>query len=432
MRDDLSALWFEYEGYGCKEMISLEQDEKESQLYRMMMQAQISEDWKVEIGRTREILRGINRDHRISGYSSGIAYEQLEKRFLALCQKCRSEIEKGGEPVGGTWSSSLVISYKVCAEDCLSGYWSTVIEILLVCIGQTGDESTNTRSELIDRLLDTLVSSQEYALTRICERELIRHLPHSQYARSLMLYVNTITTREPSKAFSQLMYLSRLEEFEKVKPDRELLFLVINQKAYCYAVLGDLAKALEAEAAGLRIASTVFSEYICMLNITRLLLRCGKAELALATLLCAMSEDTLSLDGTNYKILGMLYLSKIAKIINQDAPTTRGQSDKVTINWRVAQAMGTFRNYSNYAHDLSGKDEEYEGIDLGCFAGKILRADLTILDKLGLDRVSRVLKRSKEDRKIGIYRVGIAVTGNMVGFTIWECQSHGSFPCLTS
>ena len=420
MKSDLSSIWFEYESFGCKEMISLEHDEGKSEVYRIIMRAQISKDWKDEVGKARERLRSIEEENRVKGRDRGVAYTELEARITELCRKCRWSIENKTEVVDKTLVFDSVVNYEVCAKDCLTGYWSLVIEALLVCIAQADVTDGMRRSHFVDVLVETLVSSQEYALASICERELIDYIPHSEYVSSLMQYTRTITTKEASQAFTQLLYLSRLEKFERINPDKGLKFLIMNQKAYCYAVLGNLSKALEAEAIGLRVADSLFSEYICMLNITRLLLRCGKPEFALASLLCAMNEHTLSLRGGNYEILGMIYLGKIAKMIDKEASSTTWHSGRVSINWRVAQGMGIFRNHSNYAHDLQLQAKEGKSIELGCFGGKVVMIDLTVFKALGLQRLAGLLEESKKHRTIGIYQLEVKIKSQVMGVTISE------------
>ena len=420
MKSSLSSIWFEYESFGCKEMISLRHSKRESEVYQIIMRSNISKDWKDEVGKARVKLRDVEEENRVEGRDRGVAYTVLEARMVELCRKCRWSIENRIDLAKQTSVIDSIVDDEICAKDCLSGFWSIVIESLLVCIAQVDLTGGIRRSHFIDVLVETLVSSQEYALASTCERELIDYIPHSEYAKSLIQYARTITMREASQAFTQLIYLSRLEKYEKANPDKSLGFLITNQKAYCYAVLGDLSKALEAEAIGLRVANSLFTEYICMLNITRLLLRCGKPEFALASLLCAMTEKTLSIGGGNYEILAMIYLGKIARMLDKDAGGTTWRSRGSSVNWRVAQGMGLFRYHSNYAHDLQMQEKAGRNVDLGVFGGKVVMIDLTVFKTLGLQRITSLLEESKLDRTIGIYQLEIRIMDQMMSVTISE------------
>ena len=218
-------------------------------------------------------------------------------------------------------------------------------------------------------------------------------------------------------AFGQLINLQRLEEYEKIHKNDELFFLIINQKAFCYAILGDWKKALQEEFNVLSQTRDTFSRYICQLNISRLLINLELPGLAIATLVSAYATLRDLKNQKNYQILLMLYLSKAGiKLGIEEKIHYKRNLINSTSNWRIAQAMHKFSSYSNYCQ-LDCFRNNCFSIELANFQNATIEVNQDSWSNTPLNQVFQMLEQTKMTT-IGAYEIHIINSNQKLGINI--------------
>ncbi len=412
-------IWLEYEGIGCPEIKYLHKSVEECRLWRIAKENHLLDTTETDITQIRTKLK------QLSDQSLNI---KNDTEFLALSKHiksiCRTNVEQ--LKTSGTKNhhniSDLSIDKEVirlaAAKDCLDGYLSTVTEILIELIYNFKAYNSQKRcTELCEVLMEVLISSQEYEIGKICFEEYILYFGHSDYSKSLHLYIKTIQSKSELDAFGQLINLQRLEEYEKRNKNDELFFLIINQKAFCYAILGDWKKALQEEFNVLSQTSDTFSRYICQLNISRLLINLQLPATAIATLVSAYATIRDLKNQENYQLLLMLYLSRAGHELGiEEKILYERDLSNSTSNWRIAQAMNEFSSHSNYCQ-LHCFTNNCLSIELTNFQNGTIEVSRDNWSNTPLNQVFQVIEQTKMTT-IGAYEIHIINSNQKLGINI--------------
>lgn len=390
----------EYEGIGCPEIKFLNKPIEQSRLWLIAKENHLVQSPHSMIGKTREKIK------HLSNQNNGAIFFILSKQIHEMCgERIIDSNRKGKRKHDNRKLSKTNLSdIRAAAEqDCLDGYFSVVVEILIELIFKHKIEKRQEDcTEYCKLLMDVLMSSQEYELGKICFENFISHMGPSDYSKNLHLYIKTITLKSELSAFGQLINLQRLEVFEKNNRNKELFFLIINQKAFCYAILGDWEKALDEELNVLSEVNNVFSQYICQLNISRLLLCLQRPSKSIVTLVSAFATLANLINKDNYETLIMLYLSKAGKKLGiKQSFLYRKDLTGLTSNWRIAQAIDQFSIHSNYCQ-VDHFEKQFLSIELTSFQNVIIEVYKGDQNQPQLNEIYQVLNHD-QGIKIGPY-----------------------------
>lgn len=409
--DSNNQIWMEYEGLGCPEIKYLEKPFKQSRIWIMAKENKLIETTYSQIGKTRLKIKDLSSQDNVA------IFHILSNNICEMCRNCIKRIELNAFPKNEKYEPSSIDLYdikKAAEQDCLDGFLSIVIETLIeITFNFKIYKKEEDCTEYCKLLMDVLVSAQEYELEKICYEEYINQIGPSSYVKNLHLYIKTITSKSELYAFGQLINLKRLEEYEKSNKDNELYFLIANQKAFCYSILGDWEKALQEEMNALSHVKNTFSKYICHLNISRILLVLQRPSTAIATLVSAFITLNHLNNKENYETLIMLYLSKAG---NRLGITERFLYKKYlgdsTSNWRIAQALNQFQIHSNYCK-LECIENNYLPIELTSFQNTILEVNMGQRIEDQLIKLYEVLNHEQSVR-IGSYSITVNKTNEKI------------------
>lgn len=402
-----TEIWIEYEGIGCPEIQFLDKPIEESRLWLISRENELVQSVESLIGTTRAKIRNL------SNHNNGAVYSVLSNHIHKMCKERIIKLNIKSTKIFDKkyFYSTNIADIRIAAEqDCLDGYLSVVLEILIELIYKYKiEERPEACIEYCDLLMDVLISSQEYELGKICFEEYISHMGPSDYSKNLHLYIKTITTKSELYAFGQLINLQRLEKYEKNNRNDDLFFLIINQKAFCYAILGDWKKALDEELNVLSQLNNTFSQYICQLNISRILLLLQKPSKAITTLVSAFTTLQCQTNKDNYEILIMLYISKAGQKLGIKEHFLYSKDlTNLTSNWRIAQALSLFSIHSNY-YQVECFDNNYLSIELTSFQNTILEVHKCDQIDPHLEKLYQVLD-NQQNIKIGPYIITVATS----------------------
>ena len=385
------SFWMEYEGIGCPELVHIKEENpcqlvdilRKELLDSSLLPGITNEKIKASISKVSTKSRkeiDIRPLFNILKESIILYWEQTECRLkenIDIMSKEQNKVEGKQSSLGDErilyWSRLRLNELnEIIKKDIMNGHLSTCIEYWILEILTSKLHGLNDIVANIDQLSNLLVDVQEYSLLKALKNYLYANT-HSYHTEYLIDYVNTITIKDEFNAFMAMKTITKYVPLATTNTNDWRSLLILNQAAFCCMVLKDFDKAAEYESRIMKVASLHFHKYISCINMARLYMRGGN-HLAILPILIAINYVSELENNESYHTILLTYLMNccpqwISSLRGLRASVRSNLNEYYGNNWRLAQAIKTFTEHTNYlipegrwcAYGLD--DESYESIE---------------------------------------------------------------------
>lgn len=424
----------EYEGFGCPEIYNILSKNKDNNYQYIDEYLNISKDINSSIGTTHQTLakyvlqfskKSLESGERIKLYSLlentiHNTWDEQEKSVTAfLSNNQKNNHNFNSKKYCASQYEDIIVDQKLTAL-ISNGYLSYAIEYYLLEISISAFINYKKNKEFhTESLMKLLVDAQEYSLCKSLSKR-IGKKNMNIVSKSLVNYVQTITTKSSFECF---MLMNSLKEVMKYKipesRDEEFFFLINNQSAFCKALTGDNKGALNHEILILKTTSNLFYQYIACINSTRIMLR-EKDELSILAILAGLRIIQKCKYKHAYQFVFFNYLYRWSELIGSPLsigtikPEESKKNPYYGNNWRALQANNNFIDYTNYSLSKIWENDDINSIKIKQNTSRscklIFNLNIDDIEKDYMNFLAIVLLQEKSMAKFSIQCCSTTIT----------------------